>query len=297
MSTPDLQKTMDILQDIFESLKSSVNGADQTNVQDIDVRLIFSIAKALILRLAPRTNDLLSDLVALLDSSQYSPEVCRIAAAGFGSILAPDAVLSKTNHFQIRLLASQRVFQVLTPLISTKFKASSSSEEKQTYLTALSGVVASVPSEIIIPELPTLLPLLLQTLDLSDQAVKISTLETVAVVIANSPAAVEESGHIPALVKRLLASAIIPKSTDKQVSITSIPRMRRLATKCLALLPSHITGGGSRTNPLLPLKREVLQGLMKVLDDPRRDVRKEGVDARAVWIRGVDDPQDEDDDD
>jgi DNA repair/transcription protein MET18/MMS19 len=296
VSAADLQKITNMLTELFETL-SSIDGAAKNSDQEINVQLVFAIAKALILRLSPKTNDLLSSLVSLLDSNKYPPRVCRTAASGFGSILAPDDVLSKKNYFQIRLLAPQRVFQVLTPLISAKFKSSSSSEEKQSYLTALSGVVATVPSEIVLPQLPTLFPLLLQSLDLSDQAVKISTLETIAIMIANNPSALEESGHIPALVKRLLTSAAIPKSQAKQTSISSLPRTRRLATKCLALLPSHITTSGSRTNPLLPLKRDVLQGLMRVLDDPKRDVRKEGVDARAAWIRGVDDPQDDDDED
>jgi DNA repair/transcription protein MET18/MMS19 len=61
-------------------------------------------------------------------------------------------------------------------------------------------------------------------------------------------------------------------------------------------MPPHITGSAIKTNPLLALKREVLQGLTAVLDDPRREVRKEAVDAKAAWIRGVDDAPDDDED-
>jgi DNA repair/transcription protein MET18/MMS19 len=174
----------------------------------------------------------------------------------------------------------------------------------------------------------TLLPLLLQSLDLHHETAKTATLETFAVVIAKSPSALEESGHVPALVKRLLNNAIIPKpiansgSTTGHISAkenthgslqfkkqgvielpeppqvaTDLPKIRRLAVRCLLLMPAHMsTSSGSRPNTLLALKRDVLQGLVKVLDDPKRDVRKEAVDARAAWIRGVDDVQGDDSD-
>lgn len=259
------------------------------------VRTIFMISKALILRLSPDSNTILRDLLSLLDSSKHSLPVNKFAASSFGGLLAPDAVLSKTNGVQVRLLAPQKVFQTLAPLISAGFKSSSQGNEKENYLTALSGVIASIPSDIVVPELPTLLPLLLQSLDLSDQRVKIATLETLAVVTARSPSALEESGHIPSLVRRLLKTASIPKSGSYKESEPDTPKARQLAVRCLFLMPGHIKGSGSRTNPLLPLKREVLQGLMKVLDDPKRDVRKEAVDARGAWLRGVDDVEDESD--
>jgi DNA repair/transcription protein MET18/MMS19 len=167
-------------------------------------------------------------------------------------------------------------------------------------------------------EFATLLPLLLQSLDLQQETVKTATLETVAVIIARNPSALEESGHVPALVRRLLNAATISKTVPRKGRgdesmhsekpetsktghppplATDMPTVRRLAVRCLFLMPGHISeGSGSRPNPLLTLKRDVLQGLLKVLDDPKRDVRKEAVDARAAWIRGVDDIQEEDSD-
>jgi DNA repair/transcription protein MET18/MMS19 len=259
------------------------------------VGTIFTISKALILRLSPNTNAILGDLLSLLDSSRYPAPVSRAAASSFGGLLASDAVLSKTSGAQIRLLAPQKVFQTLTPMISAGFKSASQGAEKEQYLTALSGVIASVSSDIVVPELPTLLPLLLQSLDLSDQRVKAATLETLAVVIARSPSALEESGHVPSLVKRLLKTASMAKSGLDKHSEADTPKARQMAVRCLFLMPSRITGSGLQTNPLLHLKREVLQDLMKVLDDPKRDVRKEAVDARAAWLRGVDDVEDESD--
>ncbi|KAK5401552.1 hypothetical protein LTR79_002071 [Exophiala xenobiotica] len=266
---------------------------DEAETPDFNIRLVFFLTKALALRLAPQTNQYLTNLVDMIDERQYPQAVSRIAAMGFATILSSDDVLSKQNGAQIRLLAPQRVFQILTPLISEKFRGSQSPTEKENYLVALSGILANVPSAIVMPELPTLLPLLLQSLDIVDQLVKVATLETLGVVISNNPSALEESGHIPALVKRLIGVASThnsgpTKSAAKAVPV-NLPKTRQLATRCLTLMPKYITGGASRANTLIGLKREVLHGLTNVLDDVKRDVRKEAVDARAAWIRDVDD--------
>lgn len=295
LSTAELASIDTILYQRLQLLPQ--DSGSRTSV--FNLRLCFFIARALVLRLAPSTNQYLENLVNLL-SSQQQPEVSKQAANLFRLLLLPDDILSKTNYAQIRLLAPQRVFQTITPLIAGRFKTSTIPTEKENYLMALSGVLSTVPSEIVMPELPTLLPLLLQSLDLADQTVKTATLSTLAVVITNNPTALEESGHIPALVKRLLVTAAVhtvnSKHTtstkiikDESMPVPNLPRTRLLATKCLTLMPKYIVGGGTRANPLLSLKKEVLQGLMAVLDDGKREVRKEAVDARAGWLRGVDD--------
>merc|ERR1712098_493242 len=168
LSNPDLDLANSILEKGLASLQQT---------QDLfTLRLCFFICKALVLRLAPKTNQYLESLIDLLSSP--SPEVARQSALLFRAILSADDVLSKVNNAQIRLLAPQRVFQGLVPLISTRFRSSQSSSEKENYLVALSGILSTVPSEIVMPELPTLLPLLLQSLDISDQTVNIATLET-----------------------------------------------------------------------------------------------------------------------
>ena len=293
LSNPDLDLVETLLDQRLQAF--SRGGLSSQDNVDFSIRLCFFITKSLILRLAPETNQYLEALLTLLNAG-HPPHVSRQAAPLFRIILAPDEVVSKTNSAQTRLLAPQRVFQVLTPLIAQRFKNASTAPEKENHLVALSGILATVPSDIVVPELPTLLPLLLQSLDLADQTVKIATLETLAVVVANNPSALEGSGHVPALAKRLVNTASIPKAdSGKATSVQNLPRTRRLAARCLTLMPKHVTGSGSRANPLLALKRDVLQGLMGVLDDPKRDVRKEAVDARAAWFRNVDDPVDDDD--
>jgi len=250
--------------------------------------LVFTIARALVLRLNPRSNSVLEQLTGLLESQSYGSEMSRLAASGFRTLLEPDDILSKTNHARIRLLAPQRVFQVLTPLIALKFRQAADATDKQNYLTALTGIISTLSPDIVLPELPTLFPLLLQSLDLSDQRVKLAVLQTFVVVISTASAALEESGHVPSLVKRLLATALSQDPAGKNTTTTNLPSVRQLAVRCLLLMPAHTSGESSRPNPLLPLKKEVLGELVRVLDDQKRDVRREAVDARAAWLRGLD---------
>ena len=320
-SKEDLNKIYEFFKNTAEGLASSY--VSQTAVSDplfqSQVRYIFALARALVLRLASSTNSVLTTIVDLLE--KLPTEHSRYFALGFSTILASDEILSRTNEAQIRLLSPQRVFQTLVPIFSTKFKNQDASKElKETYLVALSGILATVSSDVVMPELPTLLPLLLQSLELSDanQNVKTATLHTMIIVITKNPEALIESGHIAALTRRLIGVATLPKSakTSKSKSISakpqsqdvvmledtpgtvintavSSPKARQLALSCIGLLPQHIKDQKT-PNPLLALKKEVLQGLAQCLDDPRRDVRKEAVDARARWFRGVDDADDSD---
>lgn len=54
------------------------------------------------------------------------------------------------------------------------------------------------------------------------------------------------------------------------------------ALKYLAVLPKIV-----RYDVLHPQKATVLRELAKALDDPKRVVRKEAVDARSVWSIGL----------
>ncbi|KAK5094950.1 hypothetical protein LTS08_008346 [Lithohypha guttulata] len=316
-SKEDLAQITNFFTHTIDGLKdqSTSSDSDYGNFFRSQVRYTFILTKALVLRLEASTNSILTSVVDLLQD--LPPRKARYLALGFGIILAPDEILSKTNEAQIRLLAPQRVFQTLVPMFSAKFRDSDSTQEqKEIYLIALSGILGTVSSDIVMPELPTLLPLLLQSLELSDanQNVKTATLETMTVVITKNPEALIESGHIPALVRRLIAVATpsikpakskLPANTGTKTSsdvimsdapaTSSSPKVRQLALRCVALLPQHVKDQKT-PSALLPLKKEVLGGLAGCLDDPRRDVRKEAVDARASWLRGVDDPEDSDED-
>lgn len=251
------------------------------------IRTTFWISKSLVLRLA-QTEKVLDRLLALLSIPNHGLHCAR----GFGLLLAPDEALSKENGAQIRLLAKQRVFNFYVPKIAKGFRAADTSL-KSNYLIALSGILKYVPTDILMTEIETLLPLLLQSLDLNDQEVKAATIESIIVISQESPSAVE--GHISSLINRLLKTAESRNTTtteDKQQQTQrqqgeNTAKVRLNALRCLWIFP-----GGVKDSALLPLRNRVVRSLWEVLDDRKRDVRKAAVECRAAWLN-LDEPDED----
>lgn len=256
---------------VFGILKDVALGLSGTTIAPENaVRIVFWVAKGLILRLA-HTDEVLERLLNLLSVTQ-----CGIASArGFGLLLAPDEVLSKENGAKIRLLAKQKVFNICMPNIAKKFRTANPAT-KSNYLIALSGILKHVPTEVVMPEIATILPLLLQSLDLEDSDVKAATIETLTMVSQENPNAVE--GHVGSLVSRLLKCVTYPKVYSANV--------RHNALRCLRIFPGRV-----KDSTLLPYKNKVTKGLQNILDDPKRKVRKEAVECRAAWFNMDQPPQ------
>ncbi|KAL8702531.1 MAG: hypothetical protein Q9201_004297 [Fulgogasparrea decipioides] len=224
--------------------------------------VVFWIAKALLLRLA-RTDEVLDHVFGRLSDKVHG----AASARGFRALLAPEEILSKENGAIIRLLARQKVFTICVPRISTDFRNAEASA-KPNYLVALSGILKDVPAEVMMSQIDTLLPLLLQSLDLSDQEVKAATIESLIVISQESPAAVE--GHVQSLTSRLLQSAADPRK--------NVAKVRYSALRCLQIFPGKV-----KDTVLLPSRNGVIRGILSALDDPKRHVRKAAVECKAAW--------------
>ena len=177
---------------------------DESRVSDKTMPIIFWIAKALVLR-AASTEQVLTRLLGLLSNPVYG----TMAAHGFGLLLAPDEVLNKENFATIRLLTNQKVFGISIPYISQAFR-SADVTTKSNYLIALSGILRHISTDILMAEIETLLPLLLQSIDLENQDVKAATIQTLAIISEEIPGAVES--HVSSLISRLLKVAADPKA-------------------------------------------------------------------------------------
>lgn len=189
--------TLDEIRFATDLLWDSSKGLfEAENLTENSVRIIFWIAKGLILRLA-RTEELLERLMDLLSN----PELGLMSGRGFGVLLAPDEILSKENGATIRLLAKQKVFNLCIPRIAKDIRLVETST-KPSYLTALSGILQHIPTEVVMTEIEALLPLLLQSLDLEDAGVKAATIESLIIISQNNSKAIEE--HMTSVVNRLL---------------------------------------------------------------------------------------------
>jgi len=262
------QITAALLDSVFRSTlePQAPEGTTEGNLQ-----VILWIAKALYVRGDHYGMEITEQVTQLLGNRYYGPT----ASKGFAVLFGDDEFLTRDNYATIRPLTKQRVFSFCMPKIVDGFR-NADAATKQNYLIALSHILRNVHSAIILPELGTLLPLLLQSLDLPDPGVKSATLETLHITIMESSDAVKE--HISSLTTRLLNSC-----TNRE---QNPPRVRAAALRCLRGFP-----GAVRSELLLPYRRQVTRSLVVALDDPKRNVRKEAVDCQAKWY-SLDVPED-----
>lgn len=246
---------------------------DSPNPQQIS--LAFAVIKALLVQ--GKTSSLTSAYLQLL--LRLLPTMERSSARLFSQLLAPDDVLSKENHCAISGLYKQRTFNQLVPPIVESIRTADHTS-KPNYLLAISGVVRGLPYSILEPSIYTLIPPLLQTLDLAspqDQDVKASTLEIFEAVLMHDSALIAE--HAASLITRLLNATSAP---------TNRADVRARALQGLALVPRQL-----KRETVLPYRRQIVKRLMGVLDDGKRSVRSEAVKCRTAWLALEEDQEDE----
>lgn len=242
------------------------------------IMLAFSIAKGLAVqgKSGKFTTLYLQSLLQLLSDATYG----SIVARGFVTILAPDDILTKENYCMVSGLYKQRTFSQTVPAISDATRTADATT-KANYLIALSGILRWVAYTIIEPSLSSLVPLLLQSLDLQEQShqdVKAATLSTLVSIIAQSPMSMSE--HASSVIARLLSCTATSTNTSA---------VRRGALKCLTLLPTQF-----KVEVVVPFRRQVVKRLMDCLDDKKRVVRTEAVKCRTAWLGLEQEDSDED---
>jgi DNA repair/transcription protein MET18/MMS19 len=240
------------------------------------IRVIFACLKGILLRSSPVLAKLYPQLLGFLSHPQYGTAIAR----GFSTLLQPDDLLTTENHCQISKLHKQKTFALLVPNITQAFREASP-ETKPNYLVALSGLLRWVPFSLVIEEVPTLITLLLQSLDLKgEDLVKEAAIDTLISTLGEKPELVQE--HAGSLISRLLANSVVNKEAPTP------PRVRAAACRCLMLVPEKL-----KLEVVLPYRRQVCRKLTAALDDGKREVRSAAVRCRAKWL-DVDEAGDDD---
>lgn len=232
------------------------------------IQLAFAVARGLVVqgKSNKHTSAYVQRLLELLSDGAHG----SMTARGFVTILAADDILTKENHCIVSGLYKQRTFNQTVPAIANASKCADPAS-KSNHLVALSGLLRWLPYNIIESSLSTLVPLLLQSLDLHNQAqqdVKTATLATLESITMNNASAVSE--HAASLITRLLSCTAVPQN---------IPVVRQGALRCLTLLPTQF-----KREIVVPFRRQVVQRLMGCLDDKKRAVRSVAVRCRTAWL-------------
>lgn len=237
------------------------------------LQVVFSFIMAANLAVDRSTTSLLQTILAALDNIKLG----HTFATYFKELLAPSEILCTQNHATIRQLSKQRLFGTCVPTIVLSFKATGDPVIKANYLIALAGILKHTPNDIVLPQIETLIPLLLQSLELksvgSDDSVKSASIECLGIAITQSSTSAE--GHAKSII------TILKKTwyNTRDVRAQSSPDLRAKALSCMTLIPGNL-----RDLITLPFKQQVLRDLEAgAVGDPKRKVRTEAVDCRRAW--------------
>uniref|UniRef100_A0A3Q2TH67 MMS19 nucleotide excision repair protein n=1 Tax=Fundulus heteroclitus TaxID=8078 RepID=A0A3Q2TH67_FUNHE len=222
--------------------------------------LLIWVAKALLLRYHPLFSTLTDKLFSLLDDADLGPA----AADGFSLLMSDSAdVLNRGCHADVRIMYRQRFFSENSAKLVQGFNAAPQ-EKKPNYLKALSNIVNKLPKQVQVSELPAV-SVLGKALTCPDEGVQLSTLSCLEPVLINPPQVLIQ--QLEALVTRLLALICSPAMKIRIASIRCI--------LAVSHFPAH---------EVLPFRARVLRALAPPLDDRKRLVRREAVQARGEWF-------------
>lgn len=245
----------------------------------------FAVVKALLIqgRSAALSRKYFETLLDHLSPTDQIDNTGDGIARRFIALLAPDDILTKENHCTVSPLYRQKTFhQALPRIVAAVQNPDTTRSNKDHYLIALSGLLRWLPYSILHPVLPTLTPLLLQTLSLEPPTSQIHSpaITFFEATLMHDPAVLAE--HVPALITRLLAGC-------GGSHPAAPPGVRAQALRALALVPRSL-----KREAVVPFQRTVVKRLLACLDDGRRSVRAEAVKCRMAWL-GLEEGGSEDD--
>ncbi|KAJ7314418.1 ARM repeat-containing protein [Mycena albidolilacea] len=236
------------------------------------IRVWTWLCKALLVRSHPRALPAIDRLFEVFGDATIGTD----AAKAFGDIAAADGVLTKRNAAVVRFLWAQKFATGMLPRLMGGARNESDPALQHANLIALTALIKAIPNAAYAHEMAQLLPLLLRALLLPDAQIRANVIETLLAAAAqhkSTHAVLAE--HAPALTRQMLAY------TKPGAPVTST-RIRISALRYLGVLPAVV-----RYDVLHPVKAEVLRELAAALDDPRRGVRREAVDARFVVVSSL----------
>ena len=257
-----------VLKSLHSAVVAEVYGKDVStlSLKIKAMTLCMWTTKALVLRNHMQQTVFVKFLVdALADS-----DLASLAADGFKLVLSDDnklsdSIFSSAAGATRTTMFKQRFFTMSLPLLLADYHIASS-EMKYFYVTALSHLMQFVPRQVLVSEIPHLLPILLQSLTSEAPSVWLTSLHTLTELIVDNSEILQS--YVDDLLPRVLALS----------TYRPMMKVRIAAVRCItefAVMPVHL---------ILPHKQKVLQQLGLTADDHKRLVRQEAAAARSRWF-------------
>lgn len=227
------------------------------------------MVKGLVLNWQPATTTAIDLMIrSLLLKNEVVASTC---VQGFAKITSThdEFVFTKRANAIIKPIHKQRYAEYVLPLLIQSYNNNEEGEQTKSYLMmAISNTLNSIPDKMLRKHLKSLMPLLMHSLATctSNQIIE-STLSTILPLLQDLRNNQDEIiNYVPSLLNRLIEFM----SSDRMC-------VRILAVKCLTTLSCYTI------IVVQPLRGAVLKGLGKLLDDPKRLVRKEAVNCSNSW--------------
>ncbi|XP_044262588.1 MMS19 nucleotide excision repair protein homolog [Tribolium madens] len=181
----------------------------------------------------------------------------------FRTIMSNCDSLSTKSRCNVAFLYQQKFFMVVTNYLSENYNPG-----KNSYLSGLGYLLEFAPKQAILVQFKKISKLILSCLDqCTNHEILIVILQLIRDFISTKESVIEENLGI--FLTRFL----------KLTTYDNSMKVRILALQCLQEVTSQFP-----FSKLLPHKNDVLKVLGKVLDDKKRIVRKEAVEARSMWF-------------
>ncbi|KAJ7148405.1 ARM repeat-containing protein [Mycena crocata] len=234
------------------------------------IRVWTWICKGLLVRNHPLALEFIHRLFNVFEDETIGTN----AAKAFGDIAASDSVLTKRNSAVVKFLWAQKFATGILPRLMNGARDDSNSVQQHANLIALTALIKAIPNASYAHEMAQLMPLLMRALQIPDAQIRANVIETLLAAATQHKSTHDVlAEHAPGLVRQMLAF------TKARAELTSV-RIRIGALHYLGVLPGVV-----RYDVLHPCKPDVLRELADALDDPKRSVRREAVDAREVWFK------------
>lgn len=254
--------------DLFRTILIHLKKATSERLQSDDVHekqrglwLWIWITKALVLR----GHSEIDEFVAILIGCFKDVSIGKTAADGFKIILDEYEFMSAHSRAEIRFLYRQRLFTISISSLIKGFNEVSDDAEQICYLTAVNHLLHFLPHYVIMDAGHPLLPLLIQTLSLSNASLMLTALSTINSLLLEAPESM--SSYVTSLVPRLLKISVDAPTMKERIA----------ALNCLNSLTKQ------PTSALLPVRSDVVSALAACVDDRKRLVRQEAVSTRCNW--------------
>ncbi|XP_026830696.1 MMS19 nucleotide excision repair protein homolog isoform X2 [Ooceraea biroi] len=254
MEAADLDEIVPYLED---KLSSNLKTDIAIELKQHAVSFYIWMTKALITRGYWKSQYFLESITQLLTHD----EVGRFVGEQYQILVSKhEDILTAENFCTVKMFYKQRVFEYLL-----QQNVNFTSSMRQNYLIALVHSLKQMPEELLFLHLAKLVPLLIESLTLSDEHLVLWSLTSLKLLLDTKHDIF--SDNIQCVIPRLL-----------QLSTHRMMDARVAALECLARYTNY------SIILINPYKQVVLDKLGIIIDDRKRLVRKAAVDARTRWF-------------